>query len=124
MKYKNFKPLVHNFTHSFVGGCNYLDGKFIFEDLFELAEQRRGRKVVVQWLPFSEQQDPELSERVKSSIGFYLAWLPKMASSLGVELEKLTDYRTEVYVTLLRDICVKAIAHDDRGKEYSYIVSN
>ncbi|WP_017218711.1 hypothetical protein [Pseudoalteromonas sp. NJ631] len=124
MKYKNFKPLVHNFTHSFVGGCNYLDGKFIFEDLFELAKQRKGSKVVIQWLPFTKQQDPELSMRVRSSIGFYLDWLPKMASSLGVELEKLTDYRTEVYITLPRTICVKAIAHDDRGKEYSYIVSN
>lgn len=122
MRYKHFKPLIHNFTHSFVGGCNYLDDRFIFEDLFDLAKAREGKKVIINWLPITDSHDPELSERVKASIDFYQQWLPKMAASLDVDIVHLLDYRTEVYLTKHRNINVKAIAHDDRGKEYEYFV--
>lgn len=124
MRYKNFKPLIHNFTHSFVSDCNYVDGKFVHEDIFELAANRKGAKVIVTWLPKIPKQDPELTERVLKSIEYYIDWLPQMAASLNVDIDRLVDYRTEVYLTILRKISVKAIAHDDQGREYSYMVCN
>ncbi|MCK8123904.1 MULTISPECIES: hypothetical protein [unclassified Pseudoalteromonas] len=122
MKYKHFKPLVHNFTHSFMGGCNYHDGRFIFEDVYDLAIKRSGQKVIIQWLPQTEHQDIELTKRVKESIGFYQQWLPKMAKGLGVSIDNLVEYQTEVYLTKTRQINVRAIALDDRGKSYEYFV--
>ncbi|MGR3073756.1 hypothetical protein ABMY53_22555, partial [Vibrio vulnificus] len=37
----------HNFTHSFVGGCNYVDDAFIFEDLYTLARLNKGKPVQI-----------------------------------------------------------------------------
>ncbi|GKW51353.1 hypothetical protein NCCP2140_04060 [Pseudoalteromonas sp. NCCP-2140] len=122
MKYKNFKPLIHNFTHSFVGGCNYVDGKFIYEDLFELAQQKSGEKVIIQWIPRIEASNPELTKRVKESISFYQQWLPKLANSLGVSLDHLVEYQTEIYLTKTRQINIRAFGQDDRGKKYEYFV--
>jgi hypothetical protein len=62
MRYKHFKPLVHNFSHSFMGGCNYVDDGFVFEDLINLARSRRGAPVIIQWWPQTTAHDPELSE--------------------------------------------------------------
>ena len=71
MKYKHFKPLIHNFTHSFMGGCNYVDDSFIFEDLIDLARSRRGAPVTIQWWPQTATHDPELSVKTLTSIGYY-----------------------------------------------------
>lgn len=122
MRYKHFKPLVHNFSHSFMGGCNYVDDGFVFADLITLARSRRGAPVIIQWWPQTAEHDPELSDRVLKSIGYYQIWLPRLSASLGVSLTHLDNYRTELYLTINRTVIVKAIAQDDKGRVYNYDV--
>lgn len=122
MRYKHFKPLVHNFSHSFMGGCNYVDDGFVFEDLITLARSRRGAPVIIQWWPQTAAHDPELSDRVLKSIGYYQIWLHKLAQNLACSLPNLHDYRTEIFLTIRRSVAVRAIAHDDKGRAYIYDV--
>lgn len=122
MRYKHFKPLIHNFTHSFMGGCNYVDDGFVFEDLIDLARSRRGVPVTIQWWPQTETHDPELSIKTLKSIRYYQAWLHELAESLQCSLAHLRDYRTEIFLTLSRSVVARAIAHDDRGRAYIYDV--
>lgn len=122
MKYKHFKPLIHNFTHSFMGGCNYVDEGFIFEDLIDLARSRRGAPVTIQWWPQTATHDPELSVKTLTSIGYYQVWLHELAESLQCSLAHLRDYRTEIFLTLSRSVVARAIAHDDKGRAYIYDV--
>ncbi len=122
MKYKHFKPLIHNFTHSFMGGCNYVDDGFIFEDLIDLARSRRGAPVTIQWWPQTATHAPELSVKTLTSIGYYQVWLHELAESLQCSLAHLRDYRTEIFLTLSRSVVARAIAHDDKGRAYIYDV--
>lgn len=122
MRYKHFKPLIHNFSHSFMGGCNYVDDGFIFEDLISLARSRRGAPVIIQWWPQTATHDPELSARTLKSIGYYQIWLHKLAQNLACSLPNLHDYRTEIFLTIRRSVAVRAIAHDDKGRAYIYDV--
>lgn len=122
MKYKNFKPLIHNFTHSFMGGCNYVDDGFVFEDLITLAHSRRGAPVIIQWWPQTTMHDPELSDKTLKSIGYYQIWLHELAESMQCSLAHLRDYRTEVFLTIRRSVTARAIAHDDQGRAYIYDV--
>nr|WP_192928757.1 hypothetical protein [Photobacterium alginatilyticum] len=114
--------MIHNFTHSFVGGCNYVDDAFIFEDLFKLARLKKGEVVTVTWHPVKTEELFKLTPRVRKSIGYYRDWFPKHAASHGVSLEHLAEYRTEVFMAKNHQIYVRAVAVDDRGKEYSCYV--
>lgn len=120
MRYKHFKPLIHNFTHSFMGGCNYVDDGFVFEDLIDLARSRRGAPVTIQWWPQTETHAPELSVKTLKSIGYYQVWLHELAQNLQCSLAHLHDYRTEIFLTLDRSVVARAIAYDDRGRAYIY----
>ncbi|GGE88701.1 hypothetical protein GCM10008027_12010 [Pseudoalteromonas gelatinilytica] len=48
--------------------------------------------------------------------------MPKLANSLGVSLDHLVEYQTEIYLTKTRQINIRAFGQDDRGKKYEYFV--
>ncbi|MEF1279434.1 hypothetical protein QTO05_09800 [Vibrio fortis] len=97
MKYKLIKSMAHNFTHSFVGGCNYVDDAFIFEGLYTLARLNKGKPVQI-------------------------SWLPKHAASHNVSLDRLKEFYLQVYMAKNRQVYVKAITVDDRGKRVEQYV--
>jgi len=47
MKYKLVRSMAHNWSHSFMSGMNYLDGGFVFENVYQMARERRGAKVTI-----------------------------------------------------------------------------
>ncbi|MFS1419339.1 hypothetical protein BCU26_003540 [Vibrio splendidus] len=122
MKYKLIKSMAHNFTHSFVGGCNYVDGAFIFEDLYTLARLNKGKPVQLSWVPVRTEEFFRLTPRIKKSIGYYREWLPKHAVSHNVSLDRLKEFYLQVYMAKNHQIYVKAITVDDRGKRVEQYV--
>ncbi|GLO63460.1 hypothetical protein MACH09_39680 [Vibrio sp. MACH09] len=116
MKYKLIKAMAHNFTHSFIGGCNYVDGAFVFEDLYTLARLQPEKKLRISWLPQRTEELFRLTPRVRKSLSYYRDWLPRHAASHNIELEHLVEFYTEVYMARNHQIYVKAITIDDRGK--------
>ncbi|NAX49390.1 hypothetical protein CAG70_20615 [Photobacterium halotolerans] len=122
MKYKLINSMIHNFTHSFVGDCNYVDDAFVIEDLYKIARLKKGEVVIITWHPVKTEELFKLTPRVRKAIGYYRDWFPKHAENHRVPLEHLTEYRTEVFMANNHQLCVKAVAIDDRGKEYSCYV--
>ncbi|HFQ5285849.1 TPA: hypothetical protein ACGUMG_004326 [Vibrio vulnificus] len=116
MKYKLIKSMAHNFTHSFVGGCNYVDDAFIFEDLYTLARLNKGTPVQISWVPVRTEELFRLTPRIRKSIGYYREWLPKHVASHNVSLECLKEFYLQVYMAENHQIYVKAVTVDDRGK--------
>lgn len=47
MKYKLIRSMAHNWSHSFMSEMNYVDGAFVYEDVYKLARERRGEKVII-----------------------------------------------------------------------------
>ncbi|QUJ70466.1 hypothetical protein KDD30_20450 (plasmid) [Photobacterium sp. GJ3] len=122
MKYKLIKSMAHNFTHSFVGGCNYVDGTFIIEDLYTLARLNRGKPVQISWIPVQTEELFRLTPRIRKSIGHYREWLPKHAASHNVTLECVKEFYLQVYMAKNHQVYVKAITVDDRGKRLEQYV--
>ncbi len=98
MKYKLIKSMAHNFTHSFVGGCNYVDDAFVFEDLYTLARLNKGKPVQISWVPVRTEELFRLTPRVRKSIGYYREWLPKHAAGHNVSLDCLKEFYLQVYM--------------------------
>ncbi len=122
MKYKLIKSMAHNFTHSFVGGCNYVDDAFIFEDLYTLARLNKGKPVLISWVPVRTEELFRLTPRIRKSIGYYREWLPKHAASHNVSLERLKEFYLQVYMAENHQVYVKAVTVDDRGKRVEQYV--
>lgn len=114
--------MIHNFTHSFVGGCNYVDDAHVYEDLHQVARSHIGEKVIISWLPVKTDELFKLTPRIVKSIRYYRDWFPKHTASHKVDLDHLEEYRTEIYIAKNHRLYVKAVAVDDRGKEYSCFV--
>ncbi|EOK5685154.1 hypothetical protein ACWOYF_004588, partial [Vibrio parahaemolyticus] len=116
MKYKLIKSMAHNFTHSFVGGCNYVDDAFVFEDLYTLARLNKGKPVQISWVPVRTEEMFWLTPRVRKSIGYYREWLPKHAAGHNVSLDCLKEFYLQVYMAKNHQIYVEVVTVDDRGK--------
>ena len=122
MKYKALKSAAHNFSHSFVSYMNYVDGAYIVEDLLQLARKAEGERISIQWIPdtASEQRFPR---RVQKSIASYKEWLPKHILNSGAEIDRIQEFRTEIFLKPNKQIAVQAFLIDDRGKKYVCDVS-
>ncbi|EOC1853728.1 hypothetical protein [Vibrio parahaemolyticus] len=116
MKYKLIKSMAHNFTRSFVGGCNYVDDAFVFEDLYTLAHLNKGKPVQISWVPVRTEELFRLTPRVRKSIGYYREWLPKHAAGHNVSLDCLKEFYLQVYMAKNHQIYVEVVTVDDRGK--------
>ncbi|MDF4588333.1 hypothetical protein P3544_23310 [Vibrio parahaemolyticus] len=122
MKYKLIKSMAHNFTHSFVGGCNYVDDAFIFEDLYTLAHLNKGKPVQISWVPVRTEELFRFTPRIRKSIGYYREWLPKHAVSHKVSLERLKEFYLQVYMAENHQVYVKVVTVDDRDKRVEQYV--
>ncbi|MCL1132547.1 hypothetical protein L2748_23020 [Shewanella sairae] len=117
MKYKSIKAMAHNFTHSFVSLCNYEDGAFVFEDLYTLARVQPYKTVRISWVPTNTEEIFYFTPRIRKSLRYYRDWLPRHAMNHGVDLNKVNEFYTEVYVARNHQIYVRVITVDDRGKK-------
>ena len=39
-----------------MSGMNYVDGGFVFEDVYQMARERRGAKVTINWIPATSEE--------------------------------------------------------------------
>ena len=114
--------MVHNWSHSFMSGMNYADGRFVFEDVYDLARDRRVRKVTISWIPVRTEELFGLTPRVLECIRFYRRDLEKHLRRHQVDARALVELRTEVWVAENFRVYVRAYALDDLGKEHTAFV--
>ncbi|WP_213605461.1 hypothetical protein [Pseudoxanthomonas japonensis] len=122
MKFKLIKSMAHNWSHSFMSGMNYVDGAFVFEDMYQLARDRKGQKVTVTWIPERPEELFALTPRVRESLKYYRKALPEHLARHQVELSAITEMRTEVYVAENHRMYVRSYVLDSRGKEHVQFV--
>jgi hypothetical protein len=122
MKYKLIKSMAHNWTHSFMSGMNYVDGGFVFEDMYQLARDRKGEKVTITWIPERPEELLPMTPRVRESIKYYRKALPGHIERHQVNPATISEMRTEVYVAGIYRIYVRSYVLDDRGKEHVQFV--
>ena len=118
MKYKNIPSLAHNLAHSFMSGMNYVDNDHVYPDVYAMARANPGKVVTVHWIPPRTNDLFSFPPRVRKSIGVYRQWLPKLIKSHRLKVEMFRELRTEVYLAKNFRMYVRAVAVDDRGKEY------
>jgi hypothetical protein len=114
--------MSHNWTHSFMSGMNYIDGRFVFEDLHDLARKHRGKKIIVSWIPIRHSELFCFTPRVRKCIRYYRKDLKSHIARHRIDVEALKEMRTEVYVGDNFRMYVRAYTKDSRGKEYAQFV--
>jgi hypothetical protein len=117
MKYKVLKSIAHNFSQSFLSGMNYVDGGHVVEDLFQLVRQSDGQRFSVQWIPDSVPARA-FPARIAKSIALYKEWLPAHIERAGGSIERIREFRTEIFVKRNKQMAAQAYLVDDRGKQY------
>ncbi|MBU8977789.1 hypothetical protein JI752_016705 [Lysobacter sp. MMG2] len=122
MKYKLIKSMAHNWTHSFMSGMNYVDGDYVFEDMYQLARGRRGEKITVSWIPERTDELFVLTPRIRESLKHYRKSLPTHMRQHNVDVGAISEMRTEVYVAEDHRIYVRSYVLDNRGKEHVQFV--
>lgn len=105
-----------------MSGMNYVDGDFVFEDLHELARQRRGEKVTITWVPEIPEELSLLTPRIRKSIGYYRKALRQHFIKHDITPAAIVEMRTEVYVAENHRMYVRAYTVDSRGKEHVQFV--
>lgn len=58
--------MAHNWSHSFMSEMNYVDDAFVYEDVYKLARERRGEKVIINWIPTDGEVSRDLPSRVQN----------------------------------------------------------
>jgi hypothetical protein len=122
MKYKNIRSMAHNWSHSFMSYMNYVDEAVVCEELYALARQRRGERIVVSWVPQDPAAEATLPARTQKSLGFYRGGLEKHMLSHNVDPSAVRQFRTEIWVDSSHRMNVRAVAIDDRGKGHEAYV--
>jgi hypothetical protein len=118
MKYKLIRSMAHNWSHSFMSEMNYVDGAFVYEDVYKLARERRGEKVIINWIPADSEVSRDLPSRVQKCAEAYWAGLSEHLRRHHVDASALKIFRTEVYVAENFRMYVRAFVIDDRDKEH------
>jgi hypothetical protein len=110
-------------SFSFVmSGMNYFDGDHVYPHVYALARAKPGRVITIDWIPGSTVGLFAFPSRVRKSIRAYRKWLPILMKGHRIKPEMLKELRTEVYLAKNFRLYVRAVAVDDRGKEYSQFV--
>lgn len=122
MKYKLIRSFSHNLSHSFMSGMNYFDGDHVYPHVYALAREKPGRVITIDWIPGSTIGLFAFPSRVRKSIRAYRKRLPTLMKGHRIKPEMLKELRTEVYLARNFRLYVRAVAVDDRGKEYSQFV--
>ncbi|MES2318827.1 MAG: hypothetical protein V4631_15205 [Pseudomonadota bacterium] len=97
---------------------NYIDGGFVFEDLYKLARERRGEKVTMTWIPVPGEESLEFPPRVRECVVSYRAGLPTHLESHGIDACAIMEFRTEVYVAQNFRMYIRAYVLDNKGNEH------
>lgn len=118
MKYKPIRSMAHNWSHSFMSEMNYVDGDFVYKDVYKLARERRGEKVVINWIPAHSDDFLGLPPRVQKCAEAYRAALAEHLRRHRIDASALKIFRTEVYVAKNFQMYVRAFVVDDRNKEH------
>lgn len=118
MKYKNIRSLAHNFTHSFVSWENRVDDYVVIEGLKEVARHLSGERLVITWIPGNRPSEYDFPPSIVTSIEGYRKWLPELAARHDIELDCISELRTEIFRKPNHQLSVESVAVDDRGKEY------
>ena len=124
MRYKAIKSASHDWTYWFMSGMQYIDGRFVFEDMRELARQRRGERITVSWIPERSEELAELTPRARKCVRNMRRELPDYLDRCGLNERGIEELRTEVYVGANSRLYVRAFARDDRGREYKSFVES
>ena len=117
MKYKILKSAAHNFSHSFVSFTNYVDDGYVIDDLLQLVREANGQRIRIQWIPDSSTHH-DFPPRVQKSIAYNKERLPKHMQNSGVEVDRIREFRTEIFLKPNKQVAVQAYLVDDRGREY------
>ncbi|WP_288379983.1 hypothetical protein [uncultured Massilia sp.] len=118
MKYKLIRSMAHNWSHSFMSEMNYVDGAFVYEDVYRLARERRGEKVMVDWMPAGDENAGDFPPRVRQCVDAYRAGLAEHLRRHHIDASALKLFRTEVYVAENFRMYVRAFVIDDRDEEH------
>jgi hypothetical protein len=97
---------------------NHVDGGFVYEDMYQLARERRGKKVIINWIPATSEELFGLSPRIGKCVMAYRAGLTEHMQRHRIEVDALLEFRTEVYVAENHRMYVRAYVLDDRNKEH------
>ncbi|MES2015078.1 MAG: hypothetical protein V4484_01175 [Pseudomonadota bacterium] len=103
---------------------NYVDAGFVFEDVFQMARERRGAKVIINWIPATCEELFGFPPRVRKCVLAYRAGLAEHLSRHSIDAAALVEFRTEVYVAENFRMYVRAVVLDDRKKEHVAFVWN
>ena len=114
--------MAHNWTHSFMSNMNYVDNGYVFEDMYQLARDRRGEKVTITWIPSPQEELLWLTPRIRESLKHYRKALPAHLVRHQVDPDAISEMRTEVYVTKNQRMYVRSYVLDNRGKEHVQFV--
>ena len=101
-----------------MSGMQFIDGRFVFEDMRELARANPGDRVVVNWIPKRDEPIPELTPRIRKCVRRMRRELDTYLERCGLDSSHIEELRTEVYVGANARLYVRAFARDDRGREY------
>jgi hypothetical protein len=115
---KLIRSMAHNWSHSFMSEMNYVDGAFVYEDVYKFARERRGEKVIINWIPVDGEVSRDLPSRVQKCVEAYWAGLSEHLRRHHVDASALKIFRTEVYVAENFRMYVRAFVIDDRDKEH------
>jgi hypothetical protein len=118
VKYKLICSMAHNWSHSFMSDMNYVDGGFVYEDVYKLAREKCGGKVVINWIPATTDELSEFPRRVTECIVAYRASLAEHLLRHKIDASALIEFRTEIYVAENFQMYVRAFVLDDRQKEH------
>ena len=123
MKYKNLKSFAHNHVHSFVSYMNYFDSGYVIDDVRKAVRFPHKGPLLIHWIPELKSNVEFEEQRVYKSIVHYRNELPAHAARHEVDLEKIKEFRIEVYRLSSHQIRIDSFLIDDHGKEYRQVVS-
>ncbi len=116
MKYKDIKPMAHNFSHSFLSYENYVDGDYVVEDIKKLVRVSENGKVSICWIPQTSPTPHQATSRLLKAIGLYQRWLPKHVESHGIDIACILEFRIEIARLPSHQLTAQAFVRDNRGK--------
>lgn len=105
-----------------MSGMNYVDHDFVFEDMYQLARDRRGEKVTVTWIPARPEELFGFTPRVRESLKYYRRALSEHLVRHQIDPVAISEMRTEVYVAGNHRMYVRSYVLDNRGKEHVQFV--
>jgi hypothetical protein len=107
-----------------MSGMQYIDGRFVFEDMRDLARERPEERITVTWIPRRDEELAELTPRIRECVHQMRRELPDYLDRCGLDGKRIEELRTEVYVGANSRLYVRAFARDDRGREYKSFIWN